>query len=506
MSEVYANEPATSGKVVLHTTMGPLDVELWAREAPRTTRSFVQLCMEGYYDNSIFHRLLPGFIIQGGDPTGTGKGGASIYDAAGDAREAPSSVARRESSLTLELNSRLRFRYRGLMGAASKEVDGSPPGAAPHIGSQFFFTLGRADSLNGKYTLFGKVSGPSLFNLLRMGELPVDKHDRPKDPPKIVSTEVLWNPFGDIVPRSLPLTAQQQRQDAQQQHAAEEQQQRELRPQLAVANASLLSFADEEEALLEQQQQQQQREKQILSDQQQQQKKQILSDQQQRKPPLSAHDLLTDPKLSKAAAPPSAVLQLHPNSARKAQTSKQRQAETLEKLKAFREQRDEAIEAAKATAARVAEPVTLGAPYGGAPNATAPKEEDEGGSPWFMTGGLSFAVDSSTAYKLDEARNNLEVRDPLKNRRFEEDTKAQLRKKSSVYEGGPRQLARCSLLSSLSPLQVGLRLLSCAGCEQQLVLKQQPLLLPQQSLAAGGVFCRRIAAAAAAALQQVLRA
>lgn len=54
-------------------------MELWSREAPKACRNFVQLCMEGYYDGTIFHRLVKGFIVQGGDPTGTGAGGNSIW-------------------------------------------------------------------------------------------------------------------------------------------------------------------------------------------------------------------------------------------------------------------------------------------------------------------------------------------------------------------------------------------------------------------------------------------
>ena len=61
------------------TTVGDIDVELWSKEAPRACRNFVQLCMEGYYDGSIFHRVVKDFIVQGGDPTGTGHGGDSIY-------------------------------------------------------------------------------------------------------------------------------------------------------------------------------------------------------------------------------------------------------------------------------------------------------------------------------------------------------------------------------------------------------------------------------------------
>lgn len=54
--------------------MGDVSVELWCREAPKACRNFIQLCMEGYYDNTIFHRIVADFIVQGGDPSGTGEG------------------------------------------------------------------------------------------------------------------------------------------------------------------------------------------------------------------------------------------------------------------------------------------------------------------------------------------------------------------------------------------------------------------------------------------------
>lgn len=79
--------------------MGPLEVELWPRQAPLAVRNFVQLCLEGYYDGTIFHRLVPGFVLQGGDPTGTGEGGESIY---GD-------------YFKEEVHSRLNFTHRGLL-------------------------------------------------------------------------------------------------------------------------------------------------------------------------------------------------------------------------------------------------------------------------------------------------------------------------------------------------------------------------------------------------------
>lgn len=64
----------------MRTTVGDIDLELWTKEAPKACRNFIQLCMEGYYNGTIFHRVIKGFIAQGGDPTGTGEGGESIYE------------------------------------------------------------------------------------------------------------------------------------------------------------------------------------------------------------------------------------------------------------------------------------------------------------------------------------------------------------------------------------------------------------------------------------------
>ncbi|KAH9618073.1 hypothetical protein KSS87_014431 [Heliosperma pusillum] len=180
MSAVYVLEPPTKGKVVINTSYGPIDIELWPKEAPKASRNFVQLCLEGYYDNTIFHRIIKGFLIQGGDPTSTGLGGESIYG----------------GSFPDEFHSRLRFNHRGLVACANA--------GSPHSnGSQFFMTLDRCEWLDKKNTIFGKVTGDSIFNLLRIGEeIETDSDDRPLDPaPKITSVEVIWNPFDDMVPR-----------------------------------------------------------------------------------------------------------------------------------------------------------------------------------------------------------------------------------------------------------------------------------------------------------------
>ena len=180
MSGVYALEPPTAGKVVLKTSVGDLDVELWAKEAPRAARNFVQLCLEGYYDRTVFHRIVKDFMVQGGDPTGTGQGGESVYGA----------------PFEDEFHSRLQFRRRGMVACANANEPNTN-------GSQFFVTLDRSDWLNKKHTIFGTVTGDTVYNLMRLSEYDVDEHDRPKDPPQILGTEVLWNPFDDIVPRRL---------------------------------------------------------------------------------------------------------------------------------------------------------------------------------------------------------------------------------------------------------------------------------------------------------------
>lgn len=185
MSSVYLNEPSTSGKVVMQTTFGDLEIELWCKEAPKATRNFIQLCLEGYYDGTIIHRVVPGFIVQGGDPSGTGDGGESVY----------------EGHFSAEFHSRLKFNRRGLLGAVNMEKKG--------IGSQFFFTLAATPELNNLNTLFGKIVGDTVFNMLKMGEIEVEG-ERPVYPPRIIGTRVLDHPF-EIKPRIKQAVAKEQK-------------------------------------------------------------------------------------------------------------------------------------------------------------------------------------------------------------------------------------------------------------------------------------------------------
>ncbi|XP_064551632.1 spliceosome-associated protein CWC27 homolog [Drosophila montana] len=209
MSNIYIQEPPTSGKVLLKTTVGDIDIELWARECPKACRNFVQLCLEGYYNGTTFHRLVKGFIVQGGDPNGDGSGGESIYG----------------HPFKDEFHSRLRYSRRGLVGMANSGKDDNA--------SQFFFTFAPTPELENKNTLFGKITGDTVFNMLKLEEGIVDHQERPMYAHRIISTEVLSNPFNDIVPRSLPKA------DSKSKKTKKEKQ--------GVKNFGLLSFGEEAE-------------------------------------------------------------------------------------------------------------------------------------------------------------------------------------------------------------------------------------------------------------------
>ena len=204
MSSIYNLEPQPTASVIVHTTQGELSVELFAKQIPLTCRNFLQHSLDGYYKNTIFHRLVPGFILQGGDPTGTGNGGESIYDGgafAGDLDPWPMDQRRGKNAgpegigMRDEFHSRLKFNRRGLLGMAN---EGSPD----TNGSQFFFTLGKAEELTQKNTIFGRISGDTIYNLAKMGEAEVHEGtDRPIYPTKITRVEILVNPFKDMEKR-----------------------------------------------------------------------------------------------------------------------------------------------------------------------------------------------------------------------------------------------------------------------------------------------------------------
>ncbi|KZT25176.1 cyclophilin-like protein [Neolentinus lepideus HHB14362 ss-1] len=211
----------TRGRVIIETTVGEIDIELWSREAPKACRNFIALAMEGYYDGVMFHRVVPDFLVQTGDRTGTGAGGESFF---GEPFED-------------EIHPRLRFVHRGLVGCANN-------GSKNSNDSQFFITLDRADELNGKHTLWGRCVGDTIFNVLKIGASELDANEKPLYPPKIKRVRIIDNPFDDIVPR---ITAEEKRvQQRAKEEAQREREERERRKGAKKDN-KLLSFGAEEE-------------------------------------------------------------------------------------------------------------------------------------------------------------------------------------------------------------------------------------------------------------------
>ena len=182
MSALYNLEPQPTAKVLLNTTTGDLVLELFAKQAPLASRNFLQHCLDGYYNGTIFHRLVPGFIIQGGDPSGLGTGGISAINNGAPFED--------------EFHSRLKFNRRGLLGMANS---GEPNDNT----SQFFLTLDQTPELQAKNTMFGRIEGDTIYNLMKMAEadLAEDGSDRPLYPTRILTTEILVNPFEDMVQR-----------------------------------------------------------------------------------------------------------------------------------------------------------------------------------------------------------------------------------------------------------------------------------------------------------------
>jgi len=174
-SNDMSSDPPTKGKVIIRTSLGPVDIELFSKESPKTCRAFIQLCQEGFYNNQnqmVFARVIKGVLVETGSSLGAEKNEDGLPFAS-------------------ENHGRLRFTVRGRVACVASN------GAS----SDFFITLDKSEWLNGKHTIFGKVIGDSLFNVVRIGELDTDKHDRPYDPPEILGVDIVDNPFDDIVCR-----------------------------------------------------------------------------------------------------------------------------------------------------------------------------------------------------------------------------------------------------------------------------------------------------------------
>jgi len=137
--------------VVLSTNQGDITVQLYDDLVPQTAGNFRKLAGEGFYDGTIFHRVIPGFMLQGGDPTGSGRGGPGY-------------------SIEDEFHASLKHTKKGLLSMAN---------AGPNTGgSQFFITLAPTPWLDGKHAIFGEVvSGMEVVEAI--GSAPTGPGDRP---------------------------------------------------------------------------------------------------------------------------------------------------------------------------------------------------------------------------------------------------------------------------------------------------------------------------------------
>jgi len=146
----------------LHTNHGAIEVELFEDDAPKTVENFRKLAGEGFYDGVVFHRVIPDFMIQGGDPTGTGMGGPGY---------------------TFEDEFNDHKVERGALAMAN---------AGPNTnGSQFFIvTTEAAPWLDGKHTVFGKVTdGMDAVDSIEKSD--TDANDKPREPAVIERVELV---------------------------------------------------------------------------------------------------------------------------------------------------------------------------------------------------------------------------------------------------------------------------------------------------------------------------
>ncbi len=151
-------------KVALETNKGTIVLELYTGQMPITAGNFVKLVEEGFYDGVIFHRIIPGFMIQGGDPTGTGMGGPGYK------------IKDEFTGTNLDKNDR------GTISMAN---------AGPNTGgSQFFINLVDNNFLDGRHPVFGKVvEGLEIVDIISNVE--TDSQDRPVEEIKIISAKVI---------------------------------------------------------------------------------------------------------------------------------------------------------------------------------------------------------------------------------------------------------------------------------------------------------------------------
>ena len=148
---------------VIKTNMGTMKIELFEKRAPKTTENFITLAKKGFYNGLTFHRVIKGFMIQGGDPNGDGTGGPGY-------------------TIPDEFNPELKHDSEGIVSMAN---------AGPNTGgSQFFITLAPTPWLDGHHAVFGKVV-EGMDVLEKIGSVKTDSNDKPVEPVVMESVSIV---------------------------------------------------------------------------------------------------------------------------------------------------------------------------------------------------------------------------------------------------------------------------------------------------------------------------
>lgn len=178
------------GYARLSTNLGDLNLELYPEYAPKAVWNFIQLAKKGYYRDVNFHRNIKNFMLQGGDPTGTGKGGQSCW--------AP-------KTFEDEFEGPLTHDSRGVLSMANKGKDTNT--------SQFFLTYRAVPHLNRKHTIFGRVVEGADTTLKRLEGVETDDKDRPVEECRIVDVVVYVDPFEEFLKQRSEAEAEEARKE-----------------------------------------------------------------------------------------------------------------------------------------------------------------------------------------------------------------------------------------------------------------------------------------------------
>lgn len=162
---LFATTILANQQVTINTNLGSISIKLFPKIAPKACENFLTLAKKGYYDGTIFHRVIKNFMIQGGDPTGTGRGGESAWG----------------GTFEDEFKPNIIFDRAGILAMANRGANTN--------GSQFFITTVPTPWLNGRHTIFGEVVGG--FEIVnKIEKTKTGNHDKPLEDIKILNIQI----------------------------------------------------------------------------------------------------------------------------------------------------------------------------------------------------------------------------------------------------------------------------------------------------------------------------